>query len=262
MCLILVAWQAHPAFPLVLAANRDEFHERPTQPMHWWTRPPVLAGRDDRGGGTWLAISRAGRLAAVTNYRDPDAVEAVPWRAACSRGALPLAWMETDESAPAFGARLAAEGGVYDGFNLLYGSSTEGLWYVSNRGAMEPQRLEPGFHAISNGPLNAPWPKAKWLRETLLEALRSPVVPLAGLLDALDDRRVPSDDALPRTGVPLDWERLLGAPFIVHPRYGTRASTALTVDGGGRARIAERRFDPDGQVCGSSAFRLDVPPPA
>lgn len=237
MCLIALAWQAHPDYPLIVAANRDEFHHRPAAAARFWPEAPaVLAGRDLAAGGTWLGITRRGRFAALTNVREPGAAQG-----SRSRGLLVSAFLQGGDSPQTYAAAVAADGAAYSGFNLLVGDA-DSLWWVSNR-APAPAPVVPGVHALSNHLFNTPWPKVQRARDGLAAAL---AVPSAERLFALlaDDRAAP-DDELPDTGVGLAMERLLSPPFIRSGGYGTRCSSVLLA---GRERIlfAEQTFTPDG----------------
>jgi len=236
MCLILVAWHAHPDYPLVVAANRDEFHRRPSAPAGPWPdQPEIRGGRDLEAGGTWLAVRDDGRFAAVTNVREPG----VP-PGPVSRGALPRAFLMGDPSAGAFARGIRGED--HAGFNLLLADREE-LWWCSNR-APAPLRLEPGLYGVSNRLLDTPWPKvvkAKARFAAALERLPS----FEACFGLLADPAPAPDDELPDTGVPLAWERLLSSVFIRSADYGTRASTVVTRDREGAFRLEERRFGPD-----------------
>ena len=257
MCLIGLAWKAHPDFPMIVAANRDEYHARATSPSHWWQDAPrLLAGRDLQSGGTWMGITREGRFAALTNYRDA----AAPSPAAPSRGAL-VADFLTGATQPAQHlADVAAGATRYNGFNLLAGTRDQ-LWYIGNRGAA-PRALAPGVYGLSNALLDTPWPKVIGLRLALGEALggidaedplQSRVSGLPrnlfqALFQALADTRMSPDTALPRTGVPLERERVLSPAMIVAPVYGTRASTVMCVARDGTVNWEERGMTPEGKV--------------
>ncbi|MDT8438532.1 MAG: NRDE family protein [Wenzhouxiangellaceae bacterium] len=245
MCLIAFDWQPGRAQALVLAANRDEFHARPTTPLHWWPDPgDRLAGRDEQAGGTWLAVRRDGRFAAITNFRDPNAPSG-----ARSRGELPLDWLRSPEPARAFARRVHVERGEYGPFNLLIGDP-ETLMIVGTHA--EPEAVAPGVHALSNHLLDTPWPKAIHAVQGLQSWLEATEPEFERLLDLLDDRRPADPDRLPDTGVGTDTERFLSPPFIVGDDYGTRCSTALIL--GPRMQMAERRFAPDGTCIGERAF--------
>lgn len=264
MCLITFAWDAHPAFRLVVAANRDELYDRPTDPAGWWADAPhVLAGRDLREGGTWMGITRGGRFAAVTNYRDPGLAQRA---GAPSRGALVADFLRGGADAEAYAADLATRAAAYNGFNLLVGDEG-GLFYLSNRAA-GVRRLEPGVYGLSNALLDTPWPKVVRAKGAMADALRR--VDGAGmdgaeadgwesgLWEMLADRVIAADDALPDTGVGAARERLL-SPFIRGDVYGTRASTVLTVARDGQARLVERSVRPgeDGWAEARHAFRVE-----
>jgi uncharacterized protein with NRDE domain len=250
MCLLALALGVRADYPLVVVANRDEFHARETDAAHWWTRPRIWAGRDLRAGGTWLAVTPEGRFAAVTNVREPGR-ERHPAR---SRGTLPLAALADD---PAGAAERALSADEYNGFNLVVGAADQ-VWWSSNRGD-RPCRLDAGIHAVSNAGLNTPWPKVVQARQRLARALGDTGAPEPeALLDILADTAPPPDEALPDTGVGRDWERLLAPAFIVSPEYGTRSTTLLMVGADGSALAMERSYDRGGRSIGT--VRMTLPP--
>ena len=258
MCLIAFAWQAHPEFPLVVAGNRDEFFARPTASAGWWPDGRRLAGRDLRAGGTWMGVSAGGRFAALTNHRDPTAQRA----GAPSRGALVERFLDDDEPAEGSLAGIGNEAARYNGFNLLAGRWREpaGLWIVASPGDGAVRRVEPGVHGLSNARLDTAWPKVDRVVRGLESALAGPVAAehvIDDLFALLADRRVAPDDHLPSTGVPLEVERALSAPFIRMPEYGTRSSTILLAARDGAATYVERRFEPDVPV---EERRFSLPP--
>lgn len=249
MCLIVVGWRIHPDFPLIVAANRDEFYARPSAPAGRWPEAPhVLGGRDLEAGGTWLGITDAGRFAAVTNVREPGAA---PGR--ISRGLLTRNFLLGEQPALDFGASV--EGTDYSGFNLLV-ADAETLCYRSNRSGA-PHFLAPGIYGLSNHLLDTPWPKLVAARQGFADAIAA--LPATDMFFALlaDDRIVP-DSALPQTGVPLEWERRLSAIFVRSENYGTRASTVVTMATDGRIRLEERAFGPNGQPLQSSLISTGV----
>lgn len=236
MCLILLAWQAHPNYPLVVAANRDEFYSRRTAAADFWRDAPgVLAGRDLEAGGTWFGVSRNGRFAALTNYRDPpNNIAGAP-----SRGELVSRFLTGKQAPPDYLAELEAGAHRYNGFNLIFGDSA-GLWCFSNCGEGE-QALAPGIYGLSNHLLDTPWPKVARGKSALNTALQA-LPDEAPLFALLRDDHIAPDGALPRTGVSLEWERLLSSAFIRSPEYGTRSSTVLLRDLNGGVRFTEQGF--------------------
>ena len=258
MCLVVLAWQAHPRYRLIAAANRDEFHARPAAPLGWWhEHPQLLAGRDLEANGTWMGAARSGRFGMLTNFRElaprPDM--------APSRGNLIPEFL--DDSAPAaeFLHTLDGRASQYAGFNLLLGDATS-LWYFSNRDADSPRQLAAGLHMLSNHRLGTPWPKARRSRDRLHALMQSEQVDTDALLELLADRRPAEDHEMPSTGLPLEWERALSAPFVLHPEYGTRCSTVLLVETDGRTVSLERRFDPAGAETGRTRFEFSMGEPA
>jgi len=251
MCLIVFAWQSHPDFRLVLAANRDEYHGRPSQALHWWPdEPDVLAGRDLQAGGTWLAVHRAGRFASVTNYRERQNRQGKPR----SRGALVTDFVTTSEDARSFSDSIA--GGEYAGFSLL---TTDGndLFCVSNRGD-EAKRLSPGIYGLSNASLNTPWPKVARSRDALRLLIDTDAIDETGLFRLMADRQQASVSDVEAGHLPFELARKLTAPFIVSPDYGTRCSTALLWSTDGKVILSERRFDAAGKTAGQSRFHFNT----
>ena len=243
MCLILLAYRCHPGLDLLVAANRDEFHNRPTAPLAFWDdAPQVLAGRDLQQGGSWMGVTRTGRFAALTNYRDPNRVR----QDAPSRGQLVSDYLQGEEPALDYLARLATQSEVYNGFNLLLGDEA-GLHYYSNCGGA-PQTLLPGWYGLSNHLLNTPWPKLQRGLALVQDALERRPDPVPDdLLSALADRTLAPDAELPQTGVPLEWERWLSPIFIDAPGYGTRSSTVLLASEHGSARMVEMTWADGGR---------------
>lgn len=241
MCLILFAWRHHPRYDLIVAANRDEFHERPSAAAEPWQEAPhVLAGRDLRGGGTWLGVSTRGRFAAVTNYRDPASLKT----GAPSRGGLVSAFLLGAEPPGAYLDRLAPSADRFNGFSLLVGDG-DSLHYYSNRGRRE--ELKPGLYGLSNRLLDTDWQKVAEGKQAFAAALSAGDPDVEDIFRVLADRRPADDDRLPDTGVGTEWERLLSSRFIMSPVYGTRSSTAVLMGRSGRVRFVERSFDAQGR---------------
>ncbi|MGZ8993703.1 MAG: NRDE family protein [Burkholderiaceae bacterium] len=246
---MVFAWRSHPDYPLILVANRDEFYLRRTRPAAWWGHAvSVLAGHDEEAGGTWLGITRRGRIAALTNVRAPS--ERNPH--APSRGTLVLSALQSPDSSAAWldsnGARMSA----YNGFNLLLGdvgpvgitdSATEPrLEYFTNRGGAPARALAPGVYGISNAALDTPWPKVTRAVTRFACSIASRV-DLELLMRLLENRELARDSELPSTGVPYEWERALSSIQIRANGYGTRASTVLTVRNDGLTTFLERTYD-------------------
>ncbi|WDJ90578.1 NRDE family protein [Xanthomonas campestris] len=249
MCLVALAWKTHPRWRLLLAGNRDEFHERPTAPLAQWTAPAerVLAGRDLRSGGSWVGLD--GRAAVVTNVRDPLATAS-----GRSRGHLIADYLSGSADAATYARELAAAGQEFPPFNLLL-CDAERCEHLSNHPALA-RALAPGIHGMSNGPLDAHWPKTTALTQALAAWCDSGSDDLQPLWTALANPATAADADLPHTGVDRATERLLSAAFIRGASYGTRASTIVAVDYQGSGFIHERCFGPDGVFQGET--RLDV----
>ena len=242
MCLIVLAWKARADLPLVVAANRDEWRERPTQPAHWWPdHPGLFAGRDLQAGGTWMGVTRAGRFAAVTNFRDPADKRST----ARSRGGLVSEFLLGQEAPRPWLARLAPHASEYNGFNLIVGDGGE-LWYFGSREG-EAREIPPGIHGLSNHLLDEPWPKVVRARLAMEHAL-SEHDPAPALFRALAESQGAPDAALPETGVGIAWERRLASALITGADYGTRASTVMTVGDAGAISFEERTLAGDGAV--------------
>lgn len=221
MCLIAWNWQPHNATPLVLIANRDEFYARAALPLHWWEGDTVLAGRDLQAGGTWLGVSRSGKLAALTNYR-----AATPPRTDTpSRGELVAEFLQNDGDAAQFLQALAPRAGDYNPFNLLVFDGTQ-LLGLESRNA-QVISMPPGVGAVSNANFQTPWPKLTRLTARLQSSVNAGETDTSSLLTLLHDRSMPADAALPHTGVPLALERALSPAFISTPSYGTRACSVI-----------------------------------
>jgi uncharacterized protein with NRDE domain len=252
MCLIAFSWLNHPRWRLVLAANRDEYYDRPTAPAHWWTQQESLAqsvygGRDLKAGGTWMALMRSGQFAAVTNIRS-DTVET----SSLSRGAWVLQALATKPSA----ALQTLQS--YGPCNGLVGNlRSDALYWMSNRAALadtglfkQPQAisqiLTPGIHSLSNAALNSEWPKGLALKNAIAQSLKfnDAQTIINDLLKALTNEDRAPDLLLPNSGVDLALERVLSSAFIRSQRYGTRSSTVILVDTQDQVCVQERSFVP------------------
>jgi len=249
MCLILFAYNVHPSYRLILAANRDEFFDRPSQPADFWPDVPrVLGGRDLKEMGTWLGVTKEGRFAAITNFRDPSSLK----HDAPSRGKLVSDYLTGVMNAENYLREITPLAHRYNGFNLLLGDS-ENLWVYSNRGVA--QNVKPGIYGLSNHLLDSPWPKVRRGKSLLKKAMDKKGDDLdEALLALLADRHVPPDDQLPDTGVTKEWERMLSPMFIASPVYGTRSSTVLLTARNGRIRFIERTFNENSEPLMTGRF--------
>jgi uncharacterized protein with NRDE domain len=254
MCLILLAIRKHRDYKLIVAANRDEYYERPSSPPHFWEDAPhVLAGRDLVAGGTWLGITRQGRFAALTNYRDPSSRNPE----APSRGTLVSRFLSRPRAPVAFLDLARKEKDRYNGFNLILGTPQRLFWY-SNR-ADKAVPLSQGIYGLSNHHLDTPWPKvtkAKSLFKAVLHEQSRP--PSEALFRLLHDQSRPPDNDLPHTGVSLEWERILSPIFITSPTYGTRSSTIILIDHGNRVTFLDKTFGSDSEPISAAQFEFDL----
>ena len=253
MCLILFAYQVHPDYPLIMAANRDEFYERPTAPAAFWEDAPhVLAGRDLEKGGTWMGVTRTGRFAAITNYRAPGQNRTDMK----SRGFLVSDYLIGVEEPRAYLQRVQQERESYNGFNLLAGD-TKSLYYYSPI-LDEIKKVPPGIHGLSNAVLDTPWPKVRKGSERLKQTLSYKTIEEPFLLSILSDSEEAPEEELPETGVGKEWEKLLSPLFIQSDKYGTRSSTILTVNHERNVMFTEKFLLPDLKEWKQSRFAFSV----
>jgi uncharacterized protein with NRDE domain len=253
MCLLVLAWMKHPRYRLVVAANRDEFHDRLAAPLGWWNEgTPMLAGRDLVAGGTWMGVTRTGRFGAVTNFRDHGSAAAP---GAPSRGTIVPRFLTGDAGPAEFVQRLGECAADFAGFNVIVGGPRH-LFYFSNRGAALPRELEPGVYGLSNHELDTPWPKLVRSRERLAAGIDDREPDVAALFDLLADREPAEEQSLPGTGLAPETERAMSAPFVLHPQYGTRCSSVLLAGHDGRVVTVERRFDAAGRLTGATRIEF------
>ncbi len=247
MCLLVFALRKHPRLPLIVAGNRDEFHARPTQAAHWWPdKRDIIGGRDLQAGGTWLAMHRDGRFAAVTNYRDAHRERA----GLQSRGHLITGFLDADARAVDY--LRSIDGDAYAGFNLVV-ADRYSAGYLSNRGA-GLRELPAGIYGLSNATLDDPWTKVTRTKSKLAELITADDVNETTLMRILGDREKASADEVQTNGLSFSMAHALTAPFIVHPDYGTRCSTVLTVDDAGSVCFLERSFDASGRPSGDARY--------
>ncbi|WP_345859400.1 NRDE family protein [Shewanella algae] len=248
MCILFLALDQHPDYPLILCANRDEFHHRPTAPAHFW--PPqqqLLAGKDLQAGGTWLGCNRLGTVAGLTNIRQPitqpDGMR--------SRGELVLKAL--DSQTPIEPQWLSEHSDNYNPFNLVFGQGKHFWCYHSPDKSL--RRLNRGFHAISNGALDDIWPKMARGEQALERLISQSAKPdIDKLLAIMRDETPAPDTSLPTTGVSLEWERRLSSIYIRHPEYGTRATSLIFLSREGQLNFYEARYDGKGRQLGLEQF--------
>lgn len=251
MCIALIAHQLHADYALIIAANRDEFHARPTTAAHWWPED-VLAGQDLVAGGTWFGVQRSGRVALLTNYRDGASRDP----AARSRGELVVTALVSQRAPQRMMSDLLSTSENYQGFSLIAGTPGQ-LFWTSNRNWMV-KRVPAGVSGLSNHFLDSPWPKVERAKVRLREALGQPVVDPEVLFELLHDKTRAPDHELPDTGIGLERERLLSSPFIVGGNYGTRSSTVLLMNRQGGVIFIERTFDPLGEPVGDVRHEFSI----
>ena len=239
MCLILLAYKVHPRYPFILAANRDEFHQRPTRGIHWWSKDSaLLAGKDLQRGGTWLGLSRRGGFAAVTNVREGKSRHS----SKKSRGQLPLDFLRAPGDVDRFSRQLIDSREQYSGYNLLFGTCDQ-LYYYSNR-QDRINKLGPAVYGLSNARLDTPWPKVATGKSELTRLSREPDPAPDQLFGLLESTEQAPDHLLPDTGVGLGLERLLSATCIVGEQYGTRSSCVALIDQSRQVRLYAKERAP------------------
>ncbi|MBK7109981.1 MAG: NRDE family protein [Bacteroidetes bacterium] len=239
MCLINFAFKYHTDYPLIVVANRDEFYNRPTESLHWWEdKPNILAGRDLKDGGTWMGITKEGKFAALTNYRDPQHIK----ENVQSRGELIPMYFNQEISLNTFHEYLKKHGSDYNGFNLIYGD-TEHLFYYANKGNRW-EEITPGVYGLSNAFLDTPWPKTQQSKEAFKQLLDKNVFTENTMIDLLSDKNLAAENTLPNTGVPPELEKKLSAMFIETENYGTRLTSYLRIDKNQQVHFIEKSFVP------------------
>lgn len=256
MCLVLIGYHVHPAYPLVIAANRDEFFHRPTRKAGFWEdQPTVLAGRDLEKGGTWLGIDTAGRVAAVTNYREPPQQRTNSGD--LSRGFLVRDYLTGSSPVQVFLEDVARNLHRYDGFNLFAGDQRN-LYFISTY-MEKPVSLAPGIHGISNGALDYPWPKVL-LGKSRFDGIlqKQEVINEEDFFTLLADRTVPDTGPVPESGLDIDTARLIAPIFVHGEKYGTRSSTVLLCSREGKVKFTEKSFDKDGGETGTVTFEFTL----
>lgn len=252
MCIIFVAFRCHPDYHLITAANRDEFYKRPSKAAHYWDdHPSILAGRDLEQMGTWMGITRTGRFAALTNYRNPSEFDKTDKK---SRGHIVRDFLAGDESPVEFLKNLQQERLDYKGFNLFV-ADAETLLYYSNIGN-QIKKLGPGIYGLSNDQLDTPWPKVVKGKHQIKQLLANGV-DHKSLFTILADNEPAPEEKLPKTGIPLKLEKTLSSIFIKSSDYGTRCSTVVTIDQKRNVRFIERTVSLNGNQEKEFTFMLE-----
>ncbi|MGD1842922.1 MAG: NRDE family protein [Thermonemataceae bacterium] len=254
MCLIVIANEVHPQYKTILVANRDEFYERDTQAIHFWEESPnLLAGKDLVAGGTWIGVTKEGKLAAITNYRDPKRIlDDAP-----SRGHLTKNYLQNDWEPLKYLMRMQFRAAEYNGFNLILGDK-EDLFYYSNYERII-KKMDAGIFGLSNHLLDTPWPKVERAKQKIKDYLLThQSLVISDLFALMKDTHQPEDEALPHTGVPLEWERILSSMFIKSPKYGTRSSTVILWDYSDHITMADRVYDTNEDTYKDQVFELGI----
>lgn len=243
MCLITFAYKVHPEYRLILASNRDEFYARPTRKAQPWfpeQLPYIIAGKDLEAGGTWMGVTKSARWAALTNYRDPKWEVLDP----PSRGQIVLNYLKNPAPPEKFIKQLNEHAGKYAGFNVLVGDASD-LYHYSNYD-QKITAIAPGIHGVSNALLDTPWPKLDQAKSDLERIInKNTSLNKNDLFGLLENPVQATDDDLPDTGIPYEWEKAVSSVFIKTETYGTRCSTVLLIGNNGEVEFTERRFTPD-----------------
>jgi uncharacterized protein with NRDE domain len=254
MCILFLALQQHPKYPVIICANRDEFHQRPTQKMHQWDKPSILAGKDLQAGGTWLGLNSKGRFSALTNFRQPKAFDA----AKHTRGDLVLQALTNNSNDMT--RNLTATHEQYNGFNLVYGDLNNLHCFDSIN--KRHHQLTSGVHIICNGALDDLWPKMQLgqqqLTDVITEQNNSNFRPLNvdKLFEIMTNDTQSLPENLPKTGISDDWEQMLSSIFIVSEKYGTRSTVIVTCDINNNIDVHEQNYDKEGQKINQQRFKL------
>lgn len=253
MCLIVFAYKTHPKYKLILAANRDEFYSRPTARADWWDdHAHLLGGRDLEAKGTWMAVNKRGRFAAVTNYRDLSNIRTN----AKSRGDLPVDFLLGKANSEEYARKVLPSGDHYNGFNLL--TMDDEMTHISNY-ENKVNTLEAGVFGLSNALLNTSWPKVELAKAEFRETINGNFA-LESLISIMQNQNIAVDDQLPETGLPIEMERAVSAMCIRTPDYGTCCSTAITIDYNGTVSFLEKSYSVGGRKEEEVHFSFNVEP--
>jgi uncharacterized protein with NRDE domain len=254
MCILFFAINQHPKYPVIICANRDEFHARPTQSMHWWPnddllQTEVLAGKDLQAGGTWLGLNKKGRFSALTNFRQPDLFD----KNKQSRGELVLQALASNDNEIA--QQLIQSSGSYNGFNLVFGQLNNLMCF--DNVSQKKQVLASGFHSLCNGALDDVWPKMALGQTKLANEIKDQALDIEQLFTLMKSKQQAETEQLPKTGVPLSWEQLLSSIFIVSPEYGTRTTNIITLDDEGKVCIYDQSHNEEGECIQKQTFSIE-----
>ena len=254
MCLLFFAYECHPSYRLILAANRDDYYHRPTASAQFWeTHPWVLAGRDLEMLGTWMGITRSGRFAALTNFRDPSAQIIAPK----SRGMLVSNFLCLNDSPEEYMLEVANDRSRYNPFNLLVGDSSQLLYF--NKQSSKALKLKSGIYGLSNHFLDTPWPKVQKSKHALARYLENQtLIEPQYLFDILADTELAQDHELPKTGISREFEKMLSSIFIQGVKYGTRSSTVLLIDRNNHVIYKEKSYLPGQEECDELSYEFDL----
>jgi uncharacterized protein with NRDE domain len=253
MCILFIAIKQHPLYPIVIAANRDEFHQRPTQSAHFWENKNLLAGKDLTGGGTWMGVNTSGDIAALTNIRAPgkDRENAI------TRGELVANFLKTPVSPNDYLQSLKNSHLQYNGYNLLFGNLDQ--LQVYNSFEDTAYELEDGVYGLSNASLNSPWPKLDIGRSALANYCKNAnILSHEHLFELLGNDLPAKDDELPNTGISVELEKKLSSIFIISPEYGTRSSTILLIDNNNQVYWEERSFSSSGKLTNTVVHEFEI----
>jgi len=252
MCLIVLGREIHPKYMLILAANRDEFYERPTKEAHYWESPrQLLAGKDLEAGGTWMGVNKHGHVAAVTNYRDPTNYQ----NNKASRGQIPVNFLGAGIRAEEYIRELKKQSSKFNGFNLLALDNEKLVHYNNQHGS--PGILDKGIHAVSNATLNTPWPKVV-RSKNMLKSLINGNFSHDDLLAMMGDGKTANPEELPDTGIPKDLEEAVSAMCIRTEKYGTCSTTAITITYDGEVEFTEKSYPVGKRIEGVKRFSFKV----
>lgn len=256
MCLIVFSFKQHSKYPIILAANRDEFYERPTRPARFWAQEPhILAGRDEKMGGTWLGVTKQGNFAALTNYRDLTNIK----ESAPSRGEIVKNYLADNAHPHKYVEMLKRSAEDFNGFNLITGSPDQLFHYSNETDAIT--KIEPGLHGISNAVLNTPWPKVETAKSEFRDAITGEEIDHTRIFKMLINSKSYPENQLPNTGLSKEMEKMVSPIFIKSKDYGTRCSTLLTIRHDGEVTFIEKTYTPKaGTVTSEARFDFKIEP--